>query len=129
MIKALRAQLIPAAMFSLLVVLPVILGVNLLGSYRKVVSDADRVVDLLAAKDGAFPPSRRIQLEDEGPRRRSPELAYETRYFSVLLDEDGHVAATDIGQIAAVDAEPATDYAQQVPVRGIPPDFSRTTGF
>ena len=55
MITKLRAKLILACMFSLAVVLLVILGgVNLM-SYQKVVSDADTVLALLAANDGAFP--------------------------------------------------------------------------
>ena len=102
MIKKLRAKLILACMFSLAVVLLVILGgVNLM-SYQKVVSDADTVLSLLAANDGAFPKLRAPQEEkDEGyfapfgtpggkpnlfnQRIMSPETPYESRFFSVLL--------------------------------------------
>lgn len=44
----------------------------------------------------------------------SPETPYESRFFSVLLSEDGEVLQTDTGQIAAVDAEEAAVYAQGV---------------
>lgn len=140
MIKKLRAKLILACMFSLAVVLLVILGgVNLM-SYQKVVSDADTVLSLLAANDGAFPKLRAPQEEkDEGyfapfgtpgdkrdlfnQRIMSPETPYESRFFSVLLGEDGQVVETDTGQIAAVDAEQATDYAQKAAASG------KTSGF
>ena len=140
MIKKLRAKLILACMFSLAVVLLVILGgVNLM-SYQKVVSDADTVLSLLAANDGAFPKLRAPQEEkDEGyfapfgtpggkpnlfnQRIMSPETPYESRFFSVLLGEDGQAVETDTRQIAAVDAEQATDYAQKAAASG------KTSGF
>ena len=119
MIRTLRTRLVAAAMLSLLVVLTVILGVILLGSYQGIVSDADRILDLLAEGEGTFPTlPADFNWEEEGPRRRSPELGYEIRYFSVLLDESGNVATTDLGQIAAVDQETAEAYAQQVRVQG-----------
>lgn len=112
-------------MLSLLVVLTVILGVILLGSYRGIVSDADRILDLLAEGEGTFPTlPADFNWEEEGPRRRSPELGYEIRYFSVLLDESGNVATTDLGQIAAVDQETAEAYAQQVRAQGHTRGFS-----
>lgn len=53
----------------------------------------------------------------------SPETPYESRFFSVLLGEDGQAVETDTGQIAAVDAEQATDYAQKAAASG------KTSGF
>ena len=47
---------------------------------------------------------------DEG-RTDSPELAYETRYFSVLLSEDGTVIRTDTDRISAVSKSTANEYA------------------
>ncbi len=135
MIKRLRRKLIAACMLSLAIVLLVILGgVNLM-SYQKVVADADAVLALLEANDGVFP---RIHAGPEempedgfspagGPggkkdpfdqRGLSPETPYESRFFSVLLGEDGQVLETDTGQIAAVDGEEAAVYAQSVAASG-----------
>ena len=134
MIKRLRRKLIAACMLSLAIVLLVILGgVNLM-SYQKVVSDADTVLALLAANDGTFPkPQGGLQQEPPGDpgikrdpfgqRGMSPETPYESRFFSVLLSEDGQVLETDTGQIAAVDAEDAAAYAQSVVASG------RSSGF
>lgn len=137
MIKCLRRKLIAACMASLTVVLLVILGgVNLM-SYQKVVSDADAILALLAANDGTFPKNRGGQGEKtEGdvlpagglmgkrePYGMSPETPYESRFFSVLLGEDGQVLETDTVQIVAVDAEEAAAYARNVVNSGNPSGF------
>ena len=120
MIRKLRTKLVAAAMLSLLAVLTVILGVILLTNYRGIVSDADRILDLLADNQGKFPEIKAdFDWEELGPRHRSVELGYETRYFSVLLDRQGTVLATDTGKIAAVDEETAASYAQAGQSTGI----------
>ena len=128
MIKQLRRKLIAACMISLAVVLTVILGgVNLM-SYQKVVADADTVLALLGSNDGEFPklhsgpeaPSDGEVPMDRGAGKRdllgtkglSPETPYESRFFSVVLNENRQVIQTDTGQIAAVDDESAELYAQ-----------------
>lgn len=119
MIGALRTRLVAAAMASLAVVLGVILGLVLFTSYENIASDADRILDLLAENQGRFPQlPEDFDWEAEGPRRQSPELGYEIRYFSVLLDEAGAVAETDTGRIAAVDQAEAEDYARQAAASG-----------
>ena len=130
MIRKLRTKLVAAAMLSLLAVLTVILGVILLTNYRGIVSDADRILDLLADNQGKFPEIKAdFDWEELGPRHRSVELGYETRYFSVLLDRQGTVLATDTGKIAAVDEETAASYAQAMSgPRTVHGDFGRTTG-
>ena len=131
MIKKLRRKLITACMLSLTIVLTVILGgVNLM-SYHKVVADADAVLALLDANGGVFPKPHGEKPAgtappDSGPGEKvpfgqwamSPETPYESRFFSVLLGEDGQVLQTDTGQIAAVDEEEAVIYAQNVSASG-----------
>lgn len=113
------------------VVLTVILGgINVMSDY-KVVSDADAILSLLDANGGAFPKNHGRQEEQptgdippaNGPAARkdpfgqrvlSPETPYESRFFSVLLGEDGQVLQINIGKIAAVDEGEAVVYAQNV---------------
>lgn len=115
MIRKLRTRLVVACMLSLLLVITVILGVVLVSSYRGVVSDADRVLALLANNEGQFPVLKEdFDWETQGPRRQSQELGYEIRYFSVLMDQDGTVIETDTDQIAAVDEATAIRYAGRV---------------
>lgn len=119
MIRKLRIKLIFASMVSLLTVLLAIMtAVNLL-SYRKVITDADGTLALLAANGGYFPKDMRggqppMQPPEPLAPHFSPKFPYETRYFFVTLDENGVVQAVDTGKIAAVDSEEAIDYAQAV---------------
>lgn len=48
----------------------------------------------------------------------SPELPYESRYFSVLLNEDGKALSADTGQIVSVDDSEAMEYAETVWEKG-----------
>lgn len=136
-IKTLRRKFIAATMLSLAAVLLVILGgVNLM-SYQKVISDADAILELLCANSGTFPefptgkrpaqaaaqPPISADKPGFGDRGLSPETPYESRYFSVVLDETGQVAYTDTVQIAAIDDDTAASYAQAVWQSG------RTSGF
>lgn len=118
MIRKLRMKMILACLLSLLAVLLVILSAAGMLSYRRIVSDADRVISILVENDGRFPmerppgngaffPTRRPGDE----RRFSVELPYESRYFSVFFAGDGSVAAVNTGKVAAVDDESAVDYA------------------
>ena len=55
MIRKLRQRFILVAMLSVFVVLAVIMGsINIL-NYRKIVSDADHVTEILVENDGSFP--------------------------------------------------------------------------
>src|SRR5699024_11110892 len=121
MIRKLRIKLILASMLSLLFVLAVILGVAGVLNYRKIVMDADSILTILQDNDGSFPvltpPDNDLFIADERPRqehRFSPELPYESRYFSVLFTESDEILSVNTGKIAAVDTETAIDYAQSV---------------
>lgn len=137
MIGKLRFKLIAASMFSLALVLFLILGgVNLM-SYRKAVTEADSILQVLGSNDGTFPlrdpgkfqtgESASAAPPEHGRGGRQPELTaetpYESRYFSVLVNEDGQAVQVDTGQIAAVDEAEASAYALQVWASG------KTNGF
>ena len=127
MIRKLRIKLIAASLLSLLLVLSIIFGVVTILNYRKMVSDADSILSILMENDGSFPMNDHIQnnpfeFRKEG-RRFSPELPYETRYFSAFLTQDGTVVSVNTGKIAAVDTSDAIEYAQKVASAG------KTKGF
>ncbi len=117
MIGKLRLKFIVLSMTSLFALLMVIIvGMNLL-NYNTVISDADEVLSLLSQNKGAFPdfednPRERL------PRDMSPEIPYESRFFSVLLNEDGSVVQLETSRIAAIDAEMAIEYGQSVLASG-----------
>lgn len=125
MIRKLRIKLILASMLSLLLVLTVIFGAVGILNYRKILADADSILAILQENDGSFPMSGHTKNDsvflEEPPRenrRFSPELPYESRYFSVFLTADGGVISVNTGKIAAVDTTTAIDYAQLVVQNG-----------
>ena len=129
MIKRLRLKFALSAIISVLLVLIVLVGgINLL-NYNKIVSESDQILKLLSDNNGAFPEFRMFDepFEPEpgrrGDRLDSPELAFETRYFSVLFDEDKEIIITNTGMISAVSPSRAETYATKVVNSG------RTKGF
>lgn len=114
MIKKLRRKLIAVSMLSLFLVLFVILGaVNIL-NYREIVENADRTLSMLQAGQGTFPDPGDNPPPGEGRPRMSPELPYESRYFSVLLSGSGRIISVDTGRISAVNTSEAMEYASRV---------------
>lgn len=119
MIDKLRRRFILASMLSLALVLLILLGAVNIVSYQKTVADADGILSLLSENQGAFPihmfPNRE-RMPDERPMRRrefSPETPFESRFFSVLLREDGSVLFADLANIAAIDRTTAEKYAAE----------------
>lgn len=118
MIKSLRKRFILVAMGSIFLVLAVIMGTVNIVNYCRMLNKADDMITLLAENDGKFSDPF---LVDEGRRKRkpgregvSPETPYETRFFSVTLDEEGNVLLVDVNKIAATSEEDAREYALKI---------------
>ncbi|WP_029504734.1 sensor histidine kinase [Lachnoclostridium phytofermentans] len=122
MLQKLRIKFIALAMGLLFLVLSVIMGaVNLL-NYQHVLSSSDNTLKLLLSNGGRFP--EKHSMEDKYfERKMSPELPFETRFFTVRLDRAGAVTFVDTGKIAAVTPETAVAYTEQVW------DLGRSKGF
>lgn len=135
MIHILRKKLIGATMVSLTLVLLIILGAVNAVSFHKTAMDADRILYLLSENQGAFPKQLNPGMEDREPQRGqrvdrpfgrmdfSPETPFESRFFSVTVDEAGSPVFTDIANIAAIDSETAQQYAADVLSSGKPMGF------
>ena len=78
MIKKLRIKLIAASMASLFLVLFVIGGIVGILNYRKIVEDADRILEILEENAGEFPQKFQGDRKDDRPGM-SPEVPYESR--------------------------------------------------
>lgn len=124
MIKKLRIKLIIASMLSFLIVLFILMGTIGILNYRKTLSDADSILALLAENDGVFPdmtghfnekPAKPfLGWHEDDEHLRSPELPYESRYFSVRLSMEGELISVSMEKIAAVDIDTAVEYAKAV---------------
>lgn len=121
MIKKLRRKLIFVSMVSLFVVLFLVMGGIGLLNYRNTVADADSILEILKENGGKFPDMKHSKEkkgerpeQERGNPLMSPELPYETRYFSVRLDNDGTVLTVDTGKTASVDSSTAVEYAERI---------------
>lgn len=112
MIKKLKFKFIILTMSSLLILLAVIVtGVNIM-NYNSLKEDADSVLSIISKGDGKFP-----NIGDGKPaggRPFSPELPYESRFFSVLMNDEGSIIKVDISHIASVDYNRAVALANDV---------------
>ena len=142
MIRNLRKKFILVAMLSTLVVLAAIMGVVNISNYKEVLDRADEMTTLLEKNGGKFPEEPKTDGEEvpqkpdgntEGdmigenndqqvpPQKPendgehfSVETPFETRYFTVTMDEKGEVTDCDLDHIAAVDENTAEEYAKNV---------------
>ncbi len=137
MIKKLRLKFILVSMLAVTIVMVMLIGVINIMNYRSVVNSADRILAMLTDGGGRFPGigrtneesgsrSRRPSRNEEDFIRRitrsvtgeddenSPELRYESRFFSVMLSIDGTVTNTRTDRISAVDSEDAALMAKEI---------------
>ena len=121
MIKRLRIKLIIVSMGSLRAVLMIIMAVMAAVNYDKITAAADDTLSILTENDGKFPESQPELEEKLGQQppdmdkrkmdehEMSPELPYESRYFSVVINDDGEAISVNTGKIAAVDTKAAME--------------------
>ncbi|MCD8089779.1 MAG: HAMP domain-containing histidine kinase [Clostridiales bacterium] len=122
MIRKLQIKLIAAAMLSLLLVMSVIVGAANLLNYREIVNNADLTLSILAENKGFFPDSYENWRKEDF--LDSPELPYESRYFFIILSDEGEVYLTNIDKIAAVDEYTASKYAKAIWEKGSAKGFA-----
>ena len=93
-----------------LLMITVVLGMNCM-NYCSVVREADTVADILSEHRGKFPEGE--GKFDKLPPNMSPEVPYESRYFTAEVDERGDLFHIDTSHIAAVDEPLAREYATE----------------
>jgi len=102
-----RIKFITLSMTALFLLLcAIITGMNVV-NYRTIVGEADFILDMMVDNKGEFPPFAGQKL----PPFMSPETPYETRYFSVVMNQDREMIDADTSKIAMVDAKKAYEYA------------------
>lgn len=111
MIKKLQLKFILLAMSALFVVLVIIIsGINII-NYNKITEQADEVLSVLCENNGAFP-TKHDDRKKRLPKDMSPEIPYEARYFSIVINsESGNVMQAETSRIAALNSTEAIDYA------------------
>ena len=118
--KGLRRRFVLSAMVSFLLVLTVIIaGINVL-NYCKVVKEADFLLQLMSENRGGFhtgPGAPDLRL----PPSLSPEIPFESRYFTVTLDAvSGETLEVNTSRIAAIDE----DHTATLTVNGVSAEYT-----
>ncbi len=108
MIQKLKWKFIGVASASALVVLILVLGAVNIISYRNVMSEAYETLEILVQHSGEIPePDDSENIIKAKDLDITPETKYETRYFSIHLEngkvtkfDNSHIAAVDVGDLA-----------------------------
>lgn len=118
MIKSLRKRFIIVAMCSTFLVLAVIMGTVNIANYCRMLNRADNMTAILTENDGKF---ARLFPDNGEKKQRSfrkkfnrDDFSPETRFFSVVLDEEGNVLFCDVDKIASISKEEAGEYAKKI---------------
>lgn len=120
MIKTLRNKFIKIAMLSISLVLIVIIGSINLANYINISHNIDSKLELILQNGGTFPKMDKPMGLDPSPKdgfRRhgiSAESPFDTRYFTVSMNNDGTIKAINTGKIAAISTESASSYASSL---------------
>lgn len=106
MIKRLRRKFIATAMISVLAVLAIIISLINVVNYVNTTADADDIISVIADHEGKLPTT--------GDLFKSDETLYRTRYFTVVISENGDAISylTNTSYIASVTAEDAEGFAE-----------------
>lgn len=126
MIGKLRRKFIIVSMLSVTAVLAVLIAAINIFNYKEVIRNADDVLNILTMNEGSFPADPMIDPGRDGffggpggmrggrMDQMSPEMRYEARFFTIVLDRQGDALVIDTGRIAAVDSSEAADLAKNV---------------
>ena len=112
MIRKLRIKYTVLALSALFLLLTIIVaGMNLL-NYRSVIEEADETLTVLSKNSGVFPSYENgMEWLPSGMSRETP---FESRYFSVLLDNENSPILMETSNIYAIDGLTAARYAVEV---------------
>ncbi len=112
MIKRLKRKFMILATLSALLLMAVLVGAMNIINYSAVVAEADRVLEVLSQPGGpgGQKPPGEPNKGDFLPHGMSPEVPYESRYFTATVS-DGEIIETDTARIISVDRAAAENYA------------------
>ena len=109
-IRKLKIKYILLSLLSLLLLLTfIVAGLNMV-NYNVVVDEADRTLSVLSNNKGSFPTEN---YSDWLPPGMSPEVPFESRYFSVFISSSNNVISVETKQIYSLDTKTVIQYADK----------------
>jgi len=128
MIGKLKRRFTLLATVSMLVLMAVLVLIMNLVNLSSVISESDTVLDMLAEAelrradqpfdrdinpDNMEAPGGADNMDAFIPRGMSPEVPYESRYFSVNVAADGSITSSNLSRIISVDQSSMQDYIEK----------------
>lgn len=119
MIKRLKRKFIILATVSMLALMTLLVLIMNAVNFTSVVKESNAVLDVLSQSgtlffDGKTPPERPRGSEKSFiPPGMSPEVPYESRFFTVSVSADGEIKDSDFSQIISVDENEVKDYVEK----------------
>ena len=119
MINKLKRKFIILATASMLALMAVLVGIMNLINYSVVVKESDATLAVLSKTPPKFfdktdPPEKPPEKDDKFiPHGMSPEVPYESRFFSVTVSGDGTVEESDFSRILSVDSGSVSKYVEK----------------
>ena len=116
MINMLKRRFIALANISLLLLLIfIVVGMNGV-NYISFVNETDELLRVLSQNKGKFPEHTEGEGREEMPMppHFSPEIRFESRFFTVLIAKSGEIEKIDTTQVVTVGEELAREYAKRV---------------
>lgn len=116
MINKLRKRFVIIGTLSVFVFLFIVVTAINIINYKAMINDIDRTVEVVANPKANFfkefekPIEPRKEFEEFLPNDMSPEVPFETRFFSVLIDDSNQIQDTDISRIITVTSEEIINY-------------------
>lgn len=116
--KLKRKFLITGTAFMFVLMSVLVFTMNMV-NYHEVTADADSVLEVLTNPDMPFDGDGRDKDKDRNrperaenfvPHGMSPEVPYESRFFTVRVSEDGEVLQSDLSRIVSVDEDSVKSY-------------------
>ncbi len=116
MIKKLKKKIIILATVSMAVLMTaLVLFMNLI-NFSSVIKETDGILDVISQPDIPFFNEKKPMdkpdavIKDFIPRDMSPEVPYESRFFSATVNSEGEIIETDIKRIVSVDESEVEQY-------------------
>ncbi len=117
MIRKLKMKFVALAMSALLILMIMVVASMNIVNYYSVSAECDMILSILSSNRGAFPQPG-AEFGKPLPPNMSPETPYESRYFTIVIGQNGTVNTADMSQIASIDRATAIQYAQTVIEKG-----------
>ena len=117
MIKKLKRKFILITVVIVFVVICSIIGVINIINFRNLEKETDKVLNVLEENDGKMPlPPFRNPNDPAG--ELSPEIPYQTRYFTVLYGIDGQIEEINLNNVFSINKAQAETYARKAKNNG-----------